>query len=150
LELTQNELSDFSILWYSLVAEAGDHRKMWTETTQPQYRRDGQRYASDVSDAEWAQIAALLPAVKKLGRPRTTTLRAVVNALLYLLTTGCQWRLLPKESICSPLASRTPATRPAARTISAASAAYREVAPRPAATSAKRDLSSPTGSLLVA
>ncbi len=39
----------------------------------------------------------MLPAPKKLGRPRTTTLREVVNALLYLLTTGCQWRLLPKE-----------------------------------------------------
>jgi len=70
---------------------------MWTETTQLQYRRDGLRYASDVTDQEWAQIEALLPPPKRLGRPRTTTLRAVVNALLYLLTTGCQWRLLPKE-----------------------------------------------------
>ena len=55
---------------------------MWTETTQPQYRRDGLRYASDVTDQEWAQIEALLPPPKKLGRPRTTTLRAVVNGLL--------------------------------------------------------------------
>ena len=70
---------------------------MWTETTRQQYRRDGLRYASDVSDAEWAQIEALLPSPKKLGRPRTTVLRAVVNALLDLLTTGCQWRQLPKE-----------------------------------------------------
>ena len=70
---------------------------MWTETTQPQYRREGLRYASDVTDAEWAEIEALLPAAKRLGRPRTTMLREVVNALLYLLTTGCQWRLLPKE-----------------------------------------------------
>jgi len=70
---------------------------MWTETTQAQYRRDGLRYASDVSDHEWAEIEALLPPPKKLGRPRTTALREVVNALLYLLTTGCQWRLLPKE-----------------------------------------------------
>jgi transposase len=70
---------------------------MWTETTQQQYRRDGLRYASDVSDAEWAQIETLLPVPKRLGRPRTTPMRQVVNALLYLLTTGCQWRLLPKE-----------------------------------------------------
>ncbi len=70
---------------------------MWTETTQPQYRRDGLRYASDVTDEEWTEIEALLPAPKKLGRPRRTALRAVVNALLYLLTTGCQWRLLPQE-----------------------------------------------------
>jgi len=70
---------------------------MWTETIQQQYRRDGLRYASDVSDAEWAQIEALLPVPKRLGRPRTTQMRQVVNAMLYLLTTGCQWRLLPKE-----------------------------------------------------
>jgi transposase len=70
---------------------------MWTETTQQQYRRDGLRYASDVSDAEWAQIEAFLPVPKRLGRPRTTQMRQVVNAMLYLLTTGCQWRLLPKE-----------------------------------------------------
>jgi transposase len=70
---------------------------MWTETTEQQYRRDGLRYASDVSDAEWAQIEALLPVPKRLGRPRTTQMRQVVNAMLYMLTTGCQWRLLPKE-----------------------------------------------------
>lgn len=69
---------------------------MWTETTHLQYRREGLRYASDVTDAEWAQIKALLPLPKKLGRPRTTELREVVDALLYVLTTGCQWRLLPK------------------------------------------------------
>ena len=62
---------------------------MWTEITQPQYRRDGLRYASDVTDQEWAQIEALLPLPKKLGRPRRTAMREVVNALLYLLTTGC-------------------------------------------------------------
>ncbi len=70
---------------------------MWTEITQPQYRRDGLRYASDVIDQEWAEIEALLPLPKQLGRPRTTAMRQVVNAMLYLLTTGCQWRLLPKE-----------------------------------------------------
>jgi len=70
---------------------------MWTETTQSQYRRDGLRYASDVTDQEWAEIAALLPLPRKLGRPRTTPMRQVINAMLYLLTTGCQWRLLPKE-----------------------------------------------------
>jgi transposase len=70
---------------------------MWTETTQQQYRRDGLRYASDVTDEEWALIEALLPPPRRLGRPRTTEMREVVNAMLYMLTTGCQWRLLPKE-----------------------------------------------------
>jgi transposase len=70
---------------------------MWTETTRRQYGREGLRYASDVTDEEWALIEAELPPAKKLGRPRTTELRAVINALLYMLTTGCQWRQLPKE-----------------------------------------------------
>ena len=59
---------------------------MWTETTQPQYRRDGRRYASDVTDQEWLQIEALLPGPKRLGRPRRTEMREVVNAMLYLRT----------------------------------------------------------------
>src|SRR5271169_5199034 len=70
---------------------------MWTETTQQQYRRDGLRYASDVTDEEWALIEVLLPPPRKLGRPRTTEMREVVNAMLYMLTTGCQWRLLPRN-----------------------------------------------------
>jgi transposase len=70
---------------------------MWTETTRRQYGREELRYASDVTDQEWGLIAGELPPDKKLGRPRTTQLRAVVNALLYMLTTGCQWRQLPKE-----------------------------------------------------
>lgn len=70
---------------------------MWTETTRAQYCREDLRYASDVTDEEWGLIEALLPPAKRLGRPRTTELRAAVNAMLYILTTGCQWRQLPKE-----------------------------------------------------
>jgi transposase len=69
----------------------------WTETTRRQYRRDELRYASDTTDAEWALIAPHLPPPRRLGRPRTTELRAVVDALLYILASGCQWRLLPKD-----------------------------------------------------
>lgn len=70
---------------------------MWTEITRPKYERDGLRYASDLTDAEWDLISPHLPAPKALGRPRTTDLREVVNGLLYLLRGGCPWRLLPKE-----------------------------------------------------
>ena len=70
---------------------------MWTETTRKQYERQSERYASDLTDGEWAVIAPHLPAAKPIGRPRTTVLREVINALFYLLSTGCQWRLLPKE-----------------------------------------------------
>ncbi len=69
----------------------------WTEITRPQYSREGMRYPSDMMDAEWALIAPFMPAPKRIGRPRTTDLRAVVDAILYMASTGCQWRQLPKE-----------------------------------------------------
>jgi transposase len=70
---------------------------MWTETTRRQYRRDDLRYASDMTDAEWALIEPHLPAAKPLGRPRRVPLRRVVEALLYLLRTATPWRLLPRD-----------------------------------------------------
>jgi putative transposase len=70
---------------------------MWTEITRAQYRRDELRYASDTRAEEWAQIAALLPPPCRLGRPRERDLRTIIDALLYLLWTGCQWRALPRE-----------------------------------------------------
>jgi transposase len=69
----------------------------WTEITRRRYLRDGLRYASDLTDAEWALIVPLMPAASRIGRPRKTELRAVVNAILYMASTGCQWRQLPKE-----------------------------------------------------
>lgn len=69
----------------------------WTETTRAQYRRDELRYASDLRDREWAVLAPLMPTPSPLGRPREVNLRAVVNAVLYILATGCQWRALPKD-----------------------------------------------------
>jgi transposase len=67
------------------------------EITRPKYERAGQRYASDLTDAEWRVIEPYMPAVKRLGRPRETDLRAIVDAILYIARTGCQWRLLPKD-----------------------------------------------------
>jgi len=69
----------------------------WTKTTRKQYRRNGLRYASDLTDQEWKLIAPLLPKPRKVGRPREIDLRAVLNAILYILATGCQWRALPKD-----------------------------------------------------
>jgi transposase len=69
----------------------------WTKITRPNYVRAGLRYASDLMDAEWKLIEPLLPAPSRIGRPRVTDLRAVLDALLYMATTGCQWRQLPKE-----------------------------------------------------
>jgi transposase len=69
----------------------------WTEFTRRQYERGCVRYASDLTDAEWALIEGHMPPRKKTGRPRTTSLRDVFDAILYLATTGCQWRMLPKD-----------------------------------------------------
>ena len=68
----------------------------WTETTRGQNRRDHLRYASDLTDAEWAVIEPHMPERRALGRPHKTDLREIVNALLYIAATGCQWRMLPK------------------------------------------------------
>jgi transposase len=68
-----------------------------TETTRRQYRRKDLRYARDVTDAGWALIEPHLPAPKRLGSPRCVRLRAVVEALLYLLRTASPWRLLPRN-----------------------------------------------------
>jgi len=70
---------------------------MWDEITQRKYRREGLRYASDTTDEEWAVIEPFMPAAAERGRPRTTILRAVVDALFYIAQTGCQWRMLPKD-----------------------------------------------------
>ena len=80
-----------------MLVHATEDQMPWTETTRPHYERDCSRYASDMTDAEWALIAPHLPPAKDLGRPRTTDLREVVNALLYMASTGCQWRMLPKD-----------------------------------------------------
>jgi transposase len=69
----------------------------WTETTRQKYRRDGLRYASGTTNREWAELEPLLPAARRLGRPRTCNLRAIVEAILYILATGCQWRALPRD-----------------------------------------------------
>ena len=58
----------------------------------------GQRYPSDLQDAEWARLEPLIPPARPGGRPRKTDMRAAVNAILYLLRTGRPWRYLPRES----------------------------------------------------
>ena len=69
----------------------------WDDTARRDYARPRQRYATDLTDREWALIAAFPPPPRPLGRPRTTDLREVMNAILYMASTGCQWRLLPKD-----------------------------------------------------
>jgi putative transposase len=56
-----------------------------------------QAYPSDVSDQEWDVLAPLIPPAKPGGHPRTTDMREVINAILYLDRTGAQWRALPHD-----------------------------------------------------
>ncbi len=69
----------------------------WNETTRKQYSRETGRYESDLTDAEWALLVPLLPPPSRRGRPRHVDLREVVNAIFYMLWTGCSWRALPKD-----------------------------------------------------
>src|SRR3954466_461023 len=50
-----------------------------------------------MTDREWAIIAPLLPPARSGGRPRTVDLRAVMDAILFIASSGCQWRMLPKD-----------------------------------------------------
>src|SRR5882762_7282017 len=75
-------MSDFSRLCKMVVSNQSSRHRMWTEITRRKHEREGQRYASDVTDAEWALIEPHMPAAKPLGRPRDTELRDVVDAIL--------------------------------------------------------------------
>jgi transposase len=59
--------------------------------------RRGLRYPSDMSDAEWALVEPMIPPGRRGGRPRGVNLCEVLNAIFYVLATGCQWQALPKD-----------------------------------------------------
>ncbi len=69
----------------------------WTETTRARYERHSGRYASDLTDQEWGLIAPFLPPPKTTGRPRSTAMRDVLDAILYIASAGCAWRMLPND-----------------------------------------------------
>ena len=70
---------------------------MWTDLARQQHARENGRYASDLTAAEVALILPHLPVQKRGGRPRKVNMLAVINAIFYVLRTGCQWRQLPKD-----------------------------------------------------
>ena len=70
---------------------------MWTARNRKRYDRSKLRYPSDLTDEEWALIAPLIPPAKPGGNKRTVKVREVVNGLMYVLSTGCQWRAIPKD-----------------------------------------------------
>ena len=70
---------------------------MWKTENRPRYDRDKLRYPSDLTDEEWSLVEPLIPPAKHGGRHREVNVREVVNAIMYLLSTGCQWRYIPKD-----------------------------------------------------
>jgi transposase len=70
---------------------------MWTPENRPKYARSKLRYPSDVTDEEWALIGPLIPPAKRGGNKRTIDERAVLNGVMSILSTGCQWAALPKD-----------------------------------------------------
>ena len=70
---------------------------MWTTNNRARYDRSFLRYPSDLTDDEWALVEPLIPPAKRGGDKRTVIIREVVNGLMYILSTGCQWRAIPKD-----------------------------------------------------
>ncbi|MEM6498308.1 MAG: IS5 family transposase [Pseudomonadota bacterium] len=68
---------------------------MWSPTTRRQHSREKLRYGSDLTDEEWQLIEPLLPPPHATGRPRAWPLREIINTILYMLRSGCPWRMLP-------------------------------------------------------
>ena len=70
---------------------------MWTPENRPKYDRSKLRYPSDLTDEEWSIIGPMIPLAKRGGNKRTVDARAVLNGVMYILSTGCQWAALPKD-----------------------------------------------------
>jgi transposase len=70
---------------------------MWTAKNRKRYDRSQLRYPSDLTDDEWQLIEPLIPPAKRGGRRREVNVREVMNGVMYVLSTGCQWRAIPKE-----------------------------------------------------
>ncbi len=69
----------------------------WTGTARAEHNCDHGRYPSDSTDGEWVIVEPFLPSAKPGGRPRTTCIRPVYDAIRYIAASGCQWRMLPKD-----------------------------------------------------
>jgi transposase len=70
---------------------------MWTVESRARYDRSKLRYPSDLTDEEWSPARLEIPRAKRGGNKRTVNVREVMNGLMYVLSTGCQWRAIPKD-----------------------------------------------------
>jgi transposase len=70
---------------------------MWTSKNRGRYDRSALRYSSDLTDDEWALVEPLIPPARRGGNKRHVDEREVMNGIMYVLSTGCQWRAIPKD-----------------------------------------------------
>lgn len=70
---------------------------MWTSKNRGRYDRSKLRYPSDLTDEEWAHVQPLIGPAKRGGNRRHVEVREVMNGIMYILSTGCQWRAIPKD-----------------------------------------------------
>jgi transposase len=70
---------------------------MWTAKNRRRYDRSALRYPSDLTDDEWAHVESLIPPARRGGNKRHVDVREVMNGIMYVLSTGCQWRAIPKD-----------------------------------------------------
>jgi len=72
---------------------------MWTPQNRKRYDRRQLRYPSDLTDDEWWHVAPLIPPAKRGGNKRSVDVREVMNGIMYILSTGCQWRASPRTCL---------------------------------------------------
>ena len=84
---------------------------MWTIESRARYERSKLRYPSDLTDEEWSHVEPLIGPGRRSGNKRTVNVREVVNGLMYIVSTGCQWRAIPNDmpprSRCTTLELRS-------------------------------------------
>src|SRR6476660_10654176 len=70
---------------------------MWTAKNRRRYDRSALRYPSDLTDDEWARVGSLIPPARRGGNKLSVDVREVMNGIMYVLSTGCQWRAIPND-----------------------------------------------------
>ena len=70
---------------------------MWTTENRARYDRSKLRYPSDLADEEWGLVKREIPRARRGGNKHAVDVREVLNGLMYVLSTGCQWRAIPKD-----------------------------------------------------
>src|SRR5213075_2141921 len=91
------ESDESFVIRYAAPESSTGGAEMWKPEHRRAAERRGLRYPSDLTDAEWALVEPMIPPAKRGARRREVNVREVLNAMFYVLSTGCQWQALPKD-----------------------------------------------------